>query len=306
MPPAMAPPKKPTAPAEPPLEDFDDELTEMGSPLEDDLGDINFDDLDDLADMPLDDNIGGTGRHVLETDAFEDSKVHTDVKRRILAQNAPTAPEVSQGPWRERAFVPRSTMASEEIKSGIANALKVAAMHPGAKVDKARSALKLELMPLMRQAVEQAGGDGIDAWLSQIIQPPGKKAKDPLISELAARMERLNKAPDVRQLLLAAQELFKSLSARISQPNAPKLSLKVLEQELEGKIEVDAILQILFSTDEELTSRVQYVDASLDQLRQQLRGMGGMQPESLMWNFSRMKVEKRVVEAELKRRGPRG
>lgn len=303
----MPPPKKPAPPAEPPLEDFDDELTEMGFPEGDDaLGDINFDDLDNLGELPPLDHNEGTGRHILETDSFEDSKVHTDVRKRIQAQREQTAPEVSQGPWRERAFVPRGTLPREEIVSGVEKALKIAQMQgPGAKVDKVRSALKLELMPLLRQAVEQAGGDGIDAWISQIIQPPGRKAKDLMLAELAVRMERMNRAPDVRSLLVAAHEVFKSMSMRLQQPTASKLSLKTLEQELEGRIEVDVILQILFSTDEELKLRVRNTDESLEQLRQQLRGMAGMQPESLMWNFSRLKVEKRVIEAELKRRAPK-
>src|SRR4051812_6999968 len=123
----MPPPKKPgSPPAEPPLEEFDDELTEMGFPEGDDgLGDINFDDLDNLEGVPLDQN-EGTGRHIVERDSFEDSQVHTDVKKRILAQKRQTAPEVSQGPWRERAFVPRGTLPREDILSGVENALKVA------------------------------------------------------------------------------------------------------------------------------------------------------------------------------------
>ncbi|MFL5318496.1 MAG: hypothetical protein ACJ790_02490 [Myxococcaceae bacterium] len=303
----MAPPKKPAPPAEPPLEEFDDELTEMGFPEGDDgLGDINFDDLDNLEGVPLDQN-EGTGRHIVERDAFEDSQVQTDAKKRIggAQLQRQTAPEVSQGPWRERAFVPRGTLPREEILSGIENALKVAQLQgPGAKVDKVRSALKLELMPLLRQAVEQAGGDGIDSWISQITHPPGKKPRDLMLMELVARMDRFNRAADVRTLLIAAHEVFKSMSARLSQPTTPKLSLKTLEQELEGRVDVDVILQILFSTDDELKSRIKNVDESLEQLRIQLRGMAGMQPESLMWNFSRLKVEKRVIEAELKRRTP--
>ncbi len=69
---------------------------------------------------------------------------------------------------------------------------------------------------------------------------------------------------------------------------------------------MDALLSILFSNDEEVAKRLSEVDRTLENLRHQLKGMPGHHPDGLMWNFSRLKVEKRVLEAEVRRRAPRG
>lgn len=301
----MPPPKKPAPPAQP--VDFDEEeLTELGgTPVaDDDLGDIDFEDLDNL-DLPLDEAPPpSSGRFPLViNDDFEDSQVNTDIRRKIQAEKA--APEVSQGPWRERAFTPRGVMSREEIVKGLEQVLKMNALRAQSmKLDKVRGAMKQELLPLIRQALEQAGGDGIDAWISAITAPPGKKAKDPMLMDLAERMDKVNRGNTSKEVLLAGQELAKTTVRYLGNPKAQKLSLKGLETELEGRIDVDVIITILFTDEAELTSRLKSVDASLDQLRAQLRGMAGA-GEGLMWNFSRLKVEKRVLEAELKRRGPR-
>lgn len=301
----MPPPKKPAPPA-PPVQFDEDEVTEFGAPpLDDDeLGDIDFDDLDNL-DMALDEAPPpSTGRYPLVVDDFEDSQVGTDVRRKLQAEK--TAPEVSQGPWRERAFTPRGVMTREQMTKTFEEALKVGAMRAQAmKMEKVRGAMKQEFLPVIRQAVEQSGGDGLDAWVSAITAPPGKKGKDPMLMDLGARMEKVNRANTSKEVLLAGQELAKATLRYMAIPDAPRLSLKALERELEGRIEVDTILSILFTAEEELKMRAKSVDASLDQLRTQLRGMSGGN-DGLMWNFSRLKVEKRILEAELKRRAPRG
>jgi hypothetical protein len=195
-------------------------------------------------------------------------------------------------------------MSREQIQQGLEESLKVGAMRAQSlKVDKVRSGLKQDFLPLLRQAVEQAGGDGLDAWLTTITNPPGKRAKDPMLMDLVARMEKVNRAANSRDVLLAGQDLAKVALKYLSNPAAPKLSLKALETELEGRIEVDTMLSILFLPLDELRHRAKSVHDSLEQLRVQLRGMGGAN-EGLMWNFSRLKVEKRVLDAELLRRSP--
>lgn len=302
----MPPPKKPAPPA-PPVDFDEEEMTEFGSPPNDDeLGDIDFADLDNV-NLALDEGPPpSTGRFplIVTTDDFEDSQVNTDIRRKIQAEKA--APEVSQGPWRERAFTPRGVMSREEIVKGLEQVLKMNAMRAQSmKFDKVRGALKQEFLPLLRQAVEQAGGDGIDSWVSAITHPPGKKAKDPMLMDLSIRMDKVNRGNTSKEVLLAGQELAKVAVKYLSNPNPPRLSLKGLEHELEGRIDVEVIITILFLDENELKSRLKSVDASLDQLRTQLRGMAGA-GEGLMWNFSRLKVEKKVLEAELKRRAPRG
>lgn len=300
----MPPPRKPAPPAQP-VEYDEDEVTEFGAPSDDDaLGDINFDDLDNL-DMALDDGPPpSTGRYPLVVDDFEDSQVGTDVRRKLQAEKA--APEVSQGPWRERAFTPRGVMTREQIAKIFEESLKVGAMRAQSiKVEKVRGALKQEFLPVLRQAVEQAGGDGLDAWVSAITAPPGRRGKDPMLMEIGARMEKVNRANTSKEVLLAGQELAKLTLKYLATPTPPRLSLKALERELEGRIDVDTILSILFTGDGDLQARADSVDASLDQLRTQLRGMSGGN-DGLMWNFSRLKVEKRVLDAEIKRRAARG
>ncbi|MEN9800673.1 MAG: hypothetical protein RL653_4370, partial [Pseudomonadota bacterium] len=82
---------------------------------------------------------------------------------------------------------------------------------------------------------------------------------------------------------------------------AEKLSLKVMEKELEGRVDVAALLQLLFATDAELAAQGDHVDKAIDRLRQELR-QAVAQPAGMMWNFSRLKTERRVITAELKRR----
>ena len=36
--------------------------------------------------------------------------------------------------------------------------------------------IKVELLPLLRQALELAGGDGVDAYLEKLLAPPGPTA----------------------------------------------------------------------------------------------------------------------------------
>lgn len=300
-------------PTEPLDLDLDDEATEIGEGLFGDdvpLDDVNFDDLEGLA---FDDERTNPG-FPLDVDSFEDSQVGQpsgvviDPRRQVTGTGRNPmlmAQEVSQGPWRERAFIPRGVVPREQIVSSMDQALQIAAMQKG-NLERVRAALRAELMPLLRQVIEQAGGDGFDTWVARLVAPPGKPGKDNLLWVIAQHMERFNRAPDQEALLAEAKKLLQTVKKAFAVPGLKRLSLKLLEEELEGRIEVDAMLSILFLGDEDLEKRKQQVDRTLDSMRLQMRGMGGT-PEGLMSNFSRLKVEKRVVEAEQQRRtSPRG
>ncbi len=216
------------------------------------------------------------------------------------------APELSQGAWRERAFLPRGTMPGDQVLAELGRALKLASMQVGKELEATRVALKTEWMPFLRQAVEQAGGDGLDALLSKLLAPPGKPAKDRLVSELSVAMKRVEAAPSLSLLLAEGKRVYEAVRRALRDPEPKKISFKWLERELEGRIEIDALLAIVWASDDELAQRLDHVESTLEGLRAQLRGLPGAQPSGMFSNFARLKVEKTVVEAEQRRRSLRG
>ncbi len=209
-----------------------------------------------------------------------------------------TAPEVSQGAWRERAFTPRATMAREEMLA----ALK-------ATIDGARSAsapapvfvsLRADWLPVLRQAMEQAGGDGIDCWLLSALKPPGRAPKGLLLGELIDAFGKMRGALTVEQLLTHASGAIDAVARATTTPT--RISFKQMERELEGKVEIHELLLILFSDDGELNSRLKEISGTMDTLRGQLKSMPGAKPDGMYSNFARLKAEARVLTAELHRR----
>lgn len=293
---------------------IDDEPTEIGEGMFGDE-DMPMDDLafEDLEDLPMDDERTSPG-YPMDVDSFEDSQVDSpsrvvlDPRTQITGRfRNPilAAQEASQGPWRDRAFIPRGVVPREQVLESMEQALQIAAMQRG-NLDRVRAALRAELMPLLRQAIEQAGGDGFDAWLATLVAPPGKAGKagkDPLLWQVAQHIERFNRAATPQALLAESKKLVETVKKALFAPSLKKLSLRFLEEEFEGRIDVDTLLAILFCTDEELDKRRQQVERTLDNMRIQMRGLPGSS-DGLMWNFSRLKVEKRVIEAEQGRRGP--
>jgi hypothetical protein len=82
-----------------------------------------------------------------------------------------------------------------------------------------------------------------------------------------------------------------------------KLSFKVLERELEGKLEVDELFLLAVSDDGELSRRLKEIGSTMESLRDQLKKRPGKQPDGMYSNFVRLKAEVRVLAAELRRRG---
>lgn len=218
------------------------------------------------------------------------------------AVGAEAAPEASQGRWRERAFTPRGVMPPEEVLKGLEAALRVSlasVSHPKVAFDEVRTAW----LPFLRQAMEQAGGDGLDAWLQSMLHPPARSPADRLLLDLTAAVGRMRAAVNLVAFEEEALQAIGVVRAGLHAAAPRKLSFKQLEKELEGKLEVDELMLVLFSDPAELGRRVQEIASSLDSLRAQIRRMPGKQPDGMYSNFARLKAAFRVIDAELKRRG---
>ncbi|MCA3012709.1 MAG: hypothetical protein INH41_09970 [Myxococcaceae bacterium] len=239
-----------------------------------------------------------------QKDAFQGGPA----ERRAAAGGVPPgrlAPEVSQGAWRERVFMPRAVMSKVEVVTALEATLRVA-LSTANHVRVAFEALRLGWLPAVRQALEQAGGDGLDAWLSSLLKPPGRVGLDPLLPSLVADYARLRDAKDLAAFERQALQVIESVRRAMAFERPRKLSFKVLERELEGKLEVDELFLIAVSDEGELTRRVKELSDSTESLREQLRKRPGRQPDGLYANFVRLKAELRVREAELRRRGSSG
>jgi len=245
-------------------------------------------------------------------DGFETSELPTNPGKPVFNRDVPTnpgkpvftsvAPEVSKGRFHERSAAPRGVLSAAAVLTGLDDALQKAMRSPVA-MSAVRGMLKTDWLPLLRQVVEQAGGDGVDAYVAQLLAPPGRVATTPLLAELASGMARLDTAADANALRTAAQQV-RALVARTLEDKAPRaLSLQLLESELDGRVEVDTLLSIRFAPDTELNTRRTQAEKTLEALRQQMRQMPGQQAGGIFTNFARLKTEKRVMDAEARRRG---
>ncbi len=212
------------------------------------------------------------------------------------------APEVSKGIWHERSAAPRGVLPSTAVLSGLDEALQKATQLR-AHVGTVREQLKKDWLPLLRQAMEQAGGDGMDAYVTQLLAPPGRKAMNPLLTDLATGMERLEAAADTNALRTAALGVRAVVEKALTDKAPSAISLKLLERELDGRLEVDTMLSIRFAPNAELLARRERAGNTLDDLRLQMRALPAKQPGGIFSNFARVKVEKRVMDAEAQRRG---
>lgn len=247
---------------------------------------------------PGDETIGGLPAFARAEDSFIGRKPGTGSQKAVTAE---AAPEVSQGKWRERVFTPRGTMSKEEIVLALETGLQQAvgqANHQRVAFEDVRKAW----LPVLRQALEQAGGDGIDAWLLTILKPPGRTAMDPLFGEIADAVGRMRAARDLAGLEEAGIKTVELVRKVLAFLKPRKLSFKQMERDLEGKLEVDELLLIRLSSDDELTRRLREIGSTMEQLRDQLKSRPGQQPDGMFSNFVRLKAELKVLDAELKRR----
>lgn len=213
------------------------------------------------------------------------------------------AAEVSQGAWRERAFQPRGVMPSTEILKGLDDKLAEARKKEGPK-RLVLNWLRDEWLQYLRQAVEQAGGDCLDTWLSATLTPskPGGGGIHPILVELFITFSRMRAAETNAAMLDLAREAVSAVRRTLEAPSRRRCSFKVLERELEGKIDVDGLIGFLLSSDDELTAHAQELGAALERIRAEVKKMPGARPDGMYSNFARLKAEARLIDGELKRR----
>jgi hypothetical protein len=221
-------------------------------------------------------------------DFYEDSAVQTDPRGRPLTE---TAPELSSA-FHERAFIPRGTMAADELLAGLREPLGVL----GLGID----ALLAAWQPYLRQAVEQVAGDGVDALVSRLRKPPGKAALYPFMAALLEEVTALHRAaPEER--LAAAERVIALVEAALAKPM--RVSLRALERDLEGHVDLETVLATLFASSGALDQQERRLTGTLESLRAQLKQIPGKQPEGMLWNFTRLKAELALIALERKRRG---
>ncbi len=211
------------------------------------------------------------------------------------------APEVSQGAWRDRVFQPRGVLSQAEVIQGLETGLRTVlgnANHTSVAFQDLRSTW----LPFLRQTLEQNGGDGIDAWLLRVLKPPGRHAMDPLVDDLISALTRLRLAKDLAQFEEEALKSVEVVRRSFKHKEPRKLSFKQMELELEGKIEVDELLTIACSDDNELSHRFTEIGKTMEMLRDQFVSRPGPKPDGIFANFTRLKAEMRVFDGELKRR----
>lgn len=249
-----------------------------------------------MAKKPGEDTIAGVPNFGKAADAFTGNA--SDRARPKLGE---TAPEASQGAWRERVFTPRTVLSPKEVLAGLESAVRVtlaSANHVRLAFDEVRRLW----LPFLRQALEQAGGDGIDAWLVTLFKPPGRPALDPLFAALGPAVSRLQVARDLAHFEEEALKTIELVRRSLKVPRPKRLSFKQTERELEGKLEVDELLAISFASEAELLRRITEIGSAMEQLRDQIRTLPGKQPDGMYSNFVRLKVELRVLDAEARRR----
>lgn len=214
---------------------------------------------------------------------------------------AEAAPEVSQGPWRERAYVARGVMQRAEIAEALTSSLRTSlgsANHPRVAFD----AIKPAWMPVLRQAVEQAGGDGIDCWLNGLVAPPNRNPRQTVFVDIAEALLRMRGARDLGLFEEEGLKLIERIDGLLGVPMRARISFKAMEKELEGKLEIDELISIRAASDDELQRRFTEIGASLTKLRDEIRGSATHQSGGIYANFVRLKYEVKLLDLEMKRR----
>ncbi len=245
-----------------------------------------------------------TGSKLKATDSYVAAKVATGTSKPVTGARpgvTEVAPEVSQGAWRERAFKPRAILSAEEIIKGLSDTLAEvmgSSNMPRIAFEEVRKAW----LPFLRQAVEKAGGDGVDSWLLTALKPPGRMALDPLFGHICIAMTNMRASVNLAAFEEAAHDGIERIKKVLSFERPRKLSFKQMERELDGKLDVDELMLIALSDDLELERREREIAATMEALRDELTQHPGKQPDGIYANFVRLKTEFRVLEAEAARR----
>ena len=209
--------------------------------------------------------------------------------------------EIAPEAWREQAVAQRAVLGPGEIVDSMARSLRVmmtSASHPRVAFEGIREAW----LPALRQAIERAGGDGIDSWLAELFDASGPPPAVSFFQELGASLRRMRQSRDVALLEEEALKSIELVRRACQAPGPRPLSFKRMEGDLEGTLEVDQLLHVIASSEDELARRLAEIGATMEQLREQLRSRRGNQPEGLYASFIQLKAELRVLDGELRRR----
>lgn len=224
-----------------------------------------------------------------------DESVAAAFQRRVRA------PEVNQKPRREQASAQRAVLGPGGIVDSMARSLRVimtSASHPRVAYEGLREAW----LPALRQAIEQAGGDGIDSWLTGLFDPSGPQPAVSFFQELGASLRRMRQSRDVAVLEEEALKTIELVRRVCQAPERRPLSFERMERDLEGTLEIGQLLHVIASSEDELARRLAEIGGTMEQLRDQLRSSPGNQPDGLYANFVHLKAELRVLDGELRRR----
>lgn len=210
--------------------------------------------------------------------------------------------EVKPSTRGDKLYVPRNVMTAPEILAGIETQITLArnAAAQNKRFDFIAENFRTGVQPALRQAVEQAGGDGVDAWLRQTLRPPGPPAHTPLVMALANTARAIRTATKADELLELAPQFLPTIREAFAEPQ--RASLKVAEKELEGHLDVGELLEVLFASDEELASREDELNKVIEDMRQVLKAVTGGRADGSYGNWSRFKAKQRLLVAERKRR----
>lgn len=233
-------------------------------------------------------------------DIFADSVVTLDPAAKTKLRQA-AAPEVSQGAWRERAYAAREQLTTEDIGAGMRKVLGVVTSW-NEPAERMRLSLKTEWMPFFRQVVEQTAGDQLDLALLKRLGRPRPGATE-VLDGLLAMYARLNACDSREALETEAAQIIDAFLEHLRSAAKKPVSLKAIERELEGRLDLDEVLAILTFDAEQLRSRLQHVNETIDKMRQEIRLFpAGGQPTGVLWNFTRFKAERLLLESEQKSR----
>jgi AcrR family transcriptional regulator len=110
------------------------------------------------------------------------------------------APVVSQGAWRERAFIPRGVMARDAMLQALRDEL-AKVLEVGGNPARLVEPLLEAWLPVLPLGVEQAGGDSLDAWLAPLraLDPDGDPIAE-LTTYISAKLRMAREAPQASRL----------------------------------------------------------------------------------------------------------
>lgn len=201
---------------------------------------------------------------------------------------------------KEATPAPRPKVAPPEILAGLQVRLLDATSAKESQAGLVKRLAK-EWLPLLRHAVEQGGGDGIDSWLNVVLKLPAvSNGIDVLLIELGVTFERMRGAEDVASAVAEAGYAIDAVQRALKSPR--RLSLKGLQRELDGKLDVEDVLKVVLAGVPELEQRLAELAPILTKQKEQFSQMGRSKADGLYLNYARLKAERRLIEGELERR----